>query len=76
MLRRPYNYDDSGPGGAQMGQICMSFQADLAAQFVPVQQRLADSDLLNEWTTPVGSAVFAILPGCGEGQALGEGIFS
>ena len=76
MLRRPYNYDDSGSGGAQMGQIFMSFQADLEAQFVPVQQRLADSDLLNEWTTPVGSAVFAILPGCGEGHALGEGIFS
>lgn len=76
MLRRPYNYDDSGSGGTEMGQIFMAFQADLEAQFVPVQQRLADSDLLNEWTTPVGSAVFAILPGCGEGHALGEGIFS
>lgn len=76
ILRRPYNYDDSGASGTDMGQIFMSFQADLADQYLPVQQRLADADLLNEWTTPVGSAVFAILPGCQEGQRLGEGIFT
>lgn len=75
MLRRPYSYDESGPDGSQVGLIFMAYQADITTQFVPVQQRLAEGDLFNEWTTPVGSAVFAMLPGCAEGQVLGEGIF-
>lgn len=65
ILRRPYNYDD-GPGEhgiSDVGLIFASFQADVDRQFVPIQQRLADLDLLNEWTTPIGSAVFAMLPG-------------
>jgi dye decolorizing peroxidase len=37
-----------------------------------MQQRLAKNDLLNLWTTPVGSAVFAILPGPAEGETLGQ----
>ncbi|WP_106849028.1 Dyp-type peroxidase [Blastococcus sp. Marseille-P5729] len=76
MLRRPFSYDDSGAGGTDMGLIFLAYQASIAEQYVPVQQRLADADLLNEWTTPVGSAVFAILPGCHQGQVLGEGIFT
>ncbi|WP_343074692.1 Dyp-type peroxidase [Nakamurella aerolata] len=66
ILRRPYNYDDSpGPGGASdLGQIFCSFQARLDKQFVPMQQRLADGDLFNTWITPIGSAVFAVPPGC------------
>jgi dye decolorizing peroxidase len=50
--------------------------ADIDRQFVPVQRRLAELDLLNQWTTPVGSAVFAILPGCAEGGWLGESVLS
>ncbi len=76
LLRRPYNYDDSSAESTDMGLIFLSYQANLAAQFIPVQQRLAESDLLNEWTTPVGSAVFAVLPGCAEGQVLGDGVLA
>ena len=50
----------------------VAYQADPVRQFVPVQARLADLDLLNLWTTPVGSAVFAVLPGAREGEVLGE----
>ncbi len=42
------------------------------AQFVPLQRRLDELDLLNRWTTPVGSAVCAIPPGCAEGGYVGE----
>lgn len=62
--RRAYNYEDP-PGQGGSGLLFTSFQADPLTQFVPIQQRLDDLDLLNEWTTPVGSAVFAIPPGCG-----------
>jgi len=67
MLRRGYNYDDavSGAGVTDSGLVFVSYQADLARQFVPIQKRMAASDMLNEWTTPIGSAVFALPPGCG-----------
>ena len=78
IFRRGYNYDDAPePGGAvsNAGQIFVAFQADVAEQFVPIQQRLDKLDLLNEWTTPIGSAVFAVPPGASEGGFVGEGLF-
>ncbi|MGO2749699.1 MAG: Dyp-type peroxidase [Pseudoclavibacter sp.] len=75
-FRRAYNYDDA-PAGEQIsnsGLLFIAFQADVDAQFVPVQKRLDELDLLNEWTTPIGSAVFVVPPGCAEGGYIGEGI--
>jgi dye decolorizing peroxidase len=74
ILRRPYNYDGvpNVEGHADSGLIFASYQADIARQFLPIQRRLADRDLLNEWTTPIGSAVFAIPPGCQPGGWIGE----
>lgn len=74
ILRRSYNYDDP-PSGARIsdsGLIFMSYQADVDRQFLPIQGRLAEGDRLNEWTTPVGSAVFAIPPGCQPGGFIGD----
>ncbi len=74
IFRRGYNYDDA-PTGDQVsssGLLFVSFQADVDTQFVPLQRRLDELDLLNEWTTPIGSAVFAIPPGCSEGGFVGE----
>jgi dye decolorizing peroxidase len=76
--RRAYNYDDA-PSGEQVsdsGLIFVAYQADVDAQFTPVQQRLSDSDMFNRWTTPIGSAVFAIPPGCREGEYLGQALLS
>lgn len=72
-LRRPYNYDEAPTGGrsTDTGLIFVTYQADVDLQFVPVQRRLDDSDLLNRWTTPIGSAVFAVPPGCRRGSYLG-----
>ncbi|KXK58334.1 peroxidase [Micromonospora rosaria] len=74
ILRRPYNYDGvpAADGTADSGLVFASYQADIARQFLPIQRRLAEQDLLNEWTTPIGSAVFAIPPGCPEGGWVGQ----
>lgn len=74
MFRRAYNYDEAPAGGAvsESGLLFVAFQADIDKQFVPIQRRLDELDLLNEWTTPIGSAVFAIPPGCAEGGYIGE----
>lgn len=81
-LRRPYNYDDH-PGGAgaksetsDSGLLFITFQADIDEQFIPIQRRLAEGDLLNVWTVPVGSAVFAIPPGVEPGEYLGHGLLA
>lgn len=74
IFRRGYNYDDRPVGEAVSlsGLIFVSFQADVDRQFVPIQKRLDQLDLLNEWTVPIGSAVFAIPPGCAEDGFVGE----
>jgi len=67
MLRRGYSYDDTSGDRQDAGLVFAAYVADVDRQFVPVQRRLAENDLMNRWTTPVGSAVFAILPGTGDG---------
>jgi dye decolorizing peroxidase len=78
-LRRGYSFDDSDaatfPGG-DTGLLFCAYLADIDRQYVPVQRRLAELDLLNRWTTPVGSAVFAMLPGVAEGGWLGESVLA
>ncbi|MFF2627942.1 Dyp-type peroxidase [Kitasatospora griseola] len=74
IFRRPFNYDDApaADGTPDTGLLFASFQRDIAGQFLPIQRALAASDLLNQWTTPIGSAVFAIPPGCAPGGWIGR----
>lgn len=66
--RRSVNYDN----GAEQGLVFACYQRNPLQQFVPVQRRLDELDLLNEWVTHTGSAVFAIPPGWQRGGMLGE----
>lgn len=68
--RRTFNYETGAEEGA--GLLFASFQADIERQFLPIQRRLAEVDLLNEWTTPIGSTVWAIPPGIEEGEYIGQ----
>ncbi len=74
IFRRAYNFVDppNGQEFSNSGLIFVSFQADVGAQFLPIQRRLDELDLLNEWTTPIGSAVFAIPPGCAADGFVGD----
>jgi dye decolorizing peroxidase len=72
IMRRGYNYDVSAASGTDAGLIFGSLQADPVRQFVPIQRRLAEVDLLNLWTTPIGSAVFAVPPGCAPSGYVGD----
>lgn len=71
-VRRGYNYDSAGADSAEAGLLFEVLAWNPVRQYVPVQNRLADLDMMNLWTTPVGSAVFALPPGCSEGGYLGE----
>lgn len=76
MLRRGYSYDDgpSTDGTPDAGQLFAAYQADAATAFVPVQARLAESDVMNLWITHVGSAAFVIPPGCADGEFVGQAL--
>ncbi len=76
ILRRPYNYDEppTGSATADAGLLFAAYARDPLAQFVPLQRRLDQHDLLNVWTTPIGSSVVAVLPGCREGEYLGQAL--
>ena len=85
MFRRSFNYDEqptsSGDtlhgqtGVSESGLIFVAFQCDVDQQYTPIQDRLAESDHLNLWTIPIGSAVFAIPPGCAADGFIGEPLF-
>jgi dye decolorizing peroxidase len=78
ILRRPYNYDGvpDASGRPDAGLIFAAYQRDIVEQFLPIQRRLAEKDLLNEWITPIGSAVFAIPPGCAQDGWIGERVLA
>ncbi|MBV2363311.1 Dyp-type peroxidase [Streptomonospora nanhaiensis] len=71
IFRRAYNYEDAEGAGL----VFAAFQADVDRQFTPIQRRLDELDLLNEWVTAIGSAVFAVPPGCGPDGFIGETLF-
>lgn len=77
ILRRGYNFTDGSDGFGHLdaGLFFIAFVRDPVAQFVPMQAQLARTDLLNEYITHTGSAVFACPPGLGEGEYWGSTLF-
>ncbi|MGK0715506.1 Dyp-type peroxidase [Leucobacter sp. W1153] len=72
VFRRAVNYTD----GDEAGLLFACYQRDPLRQFVPIQQRLDEVDMLNEWITHTGSAVFAILPGFRPGGTLAQSLLA
>lgn len=77
-FRRPYNYQGeiNEFGEQEAGLLWTAFAKDLAKQYVPVQQRLADFDLLNLWTTPVGSSMWLFPHGFTADRHLAKDLFA
>ena len=77
-FRRPFSYElgMTPEGTPDVGLLWTAYQRDIDAQFLPVQRRLDELDLLNQWTLPIGSAVFAIAGGVSEGEDLAQALFS
>ncbi len=75
IFRKGVNYTTDGPQ-RESGLVFMSYQADIEAQFSRIQRRLDRTDALNEWTTAIGSAEFAVLPGYRPGGWLGQSLLA
>jgi deferrochelatase/peroxidase EfeB len=79
LLRRGYSFTDGidpQTGQLDAGLFFLAYQRDPRRQFVPLQQKLAGVDALNEYIQHVGSALFAIPAGAaGPGHFVGESLF-
>ncbi|CAG4908757.1 iron uptake transporter deferrochelatase/peroxidase subunit [Paraburkholderia saeva] len=87
ILRRSYSYNDGTnfyierwPPWRQeteydAGLIFIAHQSDPRTGFIPINEKLAKFDLMNQFTTHVGSAVFACPPGARQGSYIGAGLF-
>lgn len=77
-FRRPFNFQETEVSQHEVrsGLLWTAYCADLTRQYLPVQRRLDEFDLLNKWTTPIASAVFAIPRGVQRGEVLAEELFS
>ena len=78
IFRRPFSYEAgiSAQGSLDVGLLWTAYQRDLSTQFIPIQRRLDELDLLNKWTVPIGSAEFAIPGGVREGSIIAQALFS
>ncbi len=75
ILRRGYSFADGiDARTAQLdaGLFFVAYQRDPRRQFVPLQERLASNDALNEYIKHVGSAIFAVPPGVQPGGYIGD----
>ena len=87
LLRRSYSYNDGAnvyverwpPWRQELeydaGLLFVAHQRDPRSAFVPINARLAASDLMNQFTTHIGSAIFALPPGAKQGSFIGAGLF-
>lgn len=78
ILRRPFafvNGIDPRTGELDAGLLYITFQRDPRTQFIPIQERLAAVDALNEYIVHVGSAIFACFPGVEKDGYIGESLF-
>jgi deferrochelatase/peroxidase EfeB len=80
ILRRGYSYTDGidqSTGLLDAGLFFLAYQKDPRRQFIPIQQRLGQHDLLNEYIRHTGSALFAVPPGLrAPGDYYGKALFA
>ncbi len=77
ILRRPYSYDGGpGPAGPDAGLLFAAYTRDPRTSFIPMQQRIAESDAFNTWNTTIGSAAYLIPGGVRDGEVLAASAFA
>ncbi len=87
ILRRTYSYDDGLSMVAERwppwrqgleydsGLLFIAYQNDPRNGFIRIFDRMSKLDLLNQYATHVGSAIFAVPGGVEPGGFIGQGLF-
>lgn len=88
ILRRAYSYNDGLKMIAERwppwrqgleydaGLIFIAYQRDPRTGFIKIFDRMSKLDMLNQFTTHVGSGIFACPSGVTQGRFLGAGLFA
>ncbi len=78
MLRRGYNFVDGTDalGGLNAGLFFLAYVRDPRTHFIPVQNRMAKVDTMMDYLKVTGSALFAVPPGAGPGEYVGQSLFA
>ena len=78
ILRRGYNFVDgtTSLGGLDAGLFFLAYLRDPRTHFIPLQTAMAQQDALMEYLRFTSSAVFAIPPGIGRGEHVGQALFA
>ncbi len=88
IFRRGYSYNDGISFTAERwppwrqameydsGLLFLAYQKDPRTQFTPLFARMAKLDMLNQFVTHTGSALFAIPPGVKPGEMIGQKLFT
>lgn len=78
LLRRGYNFVDGTDalGGLNAGLFFLAYVRDPRTDFIPVQQRMARLDAMMDYLEVTGSALFAVPPGSGPGEHVGQSLFA
>ncbi|MFB6348580.1 iron uptake transporter deferrochelatase/peroxidase subunit [Moraxella sp. ZJ142] len=74
LLRRSFSYSsgiDRRTGQFDAGLLFISFQKS-PEQFIAIQNALGRMDKMNEYTTHIGSGLFAVFGGVKQGEYLGQ----
>jgi deferrochelatase/peroxidase EfeB len=87
ILRRAFSYNDGTNFTAERwppwrqgleydaGLLFVSYQRDPRTGFIKIFDRMSKLDMLNQFTTHIGSGVFACPGGVAEGEFIGERLF-
>jgi deferrochelatase/peroxidase EfeB len=87
ILRRAYSYNDGANVIAERwppwrqgmsydaGLFFLAYQKDPRTGFIRIFERMAQLDAMNQFTTHVASALFAIPPGVAPGSFIGQALF-
>jgi deferrochelatase/peroxidase EfeB len=87
ILRRAYSYNDGVRFTAERwppwrqgmmydaGLFFLAYQQDPRSGFIRIFETMAKFDMLNQYTTHTGSALFACPRGVGDGEYVGQGLF-
>jgi len=87
ILRRGYSYNDGVNFTAERwppwrqgmeydaGLLFVCYQSDPRTGFIRIFENMAKFDMLNQYTTHVGSGLFACPPGVRQGEFIGQRLF-
>ncbi|WP_141801165.1 iron uptake transporter deferrochelatase/peroxidase subunit [Nocardioides sp. SLBN-35] len=78
ILRRGYNFVDGSNdvGGLDAGLFFIAYLRDPRTHFIPLQRAMSKSDALMEYLRFTGQALFAVPPGTGRGEYVGQALFA